>query len=70
MKHIINTLLSLLLITLAFTFLQAQSTSGKLLESLTMESKILKKGVEYCIYLPQYRWQRSKERKQQTYPDV
>ena len=52
MKHIRNTFFSLILIALAFTFIQAQSTSGKLMESLTMESKILKKGVEYCIYLP------------------
>ncbi|MGI9543546.1 MAG: alpha/beta hydrolase [Cyclobacteriaceae bacterium] len=52
MKHLKEITLTLAILAFCFTYSQAQSASGKLLESLSMESKILKKAVNYCIYLP------------------
>lgn len=52
MKQFKKLSLTLLLFVLCFAYCQAQPTIGKLLESLSMESKILKKAVNYCIYLP------------------
>ena len=52
MKYLVVRSLTLVLFLIAALCSHAQSTSGKLLESLSMESKILKKAVNYCIYLP------------------